>query len=448
MSLKLRLLAIVAGVLMLGLVADLVIILQGARQAVVDEINANLHFSRDLLDFFVSDTRYLLSREDVERLSVVFQDLRHVRVAVASLPGEWTVLNEPTAVASPPGWFKYLVVPSGRDFPDIEFHGWGNASIRIQATPDDEVAEVWGEVTGLLPLMLGLVVLVCLLVYVGIWFGLAPLRGLHDGFRRLEADEFDVRLPTDAVPELADTQRRFNHLVAVLAGHNAERAALMRRLVTMQEDERRSIARELHDEMGPHLFGLRSRLSALAWSAEAGGTASMPDRVRAMQDGLEHLQQQVRRLLKQLRPPVLDDLGLAQALDGLVADWHRRHPEVDWVLARCDLAVMPDDAVQVTAYRAVQECLTNVARHAAATRAVVRLWTEHDARLRLDVTDNGAGQPHRLVPGMGLRGLRERVVALNGAMALESGEQGEGLRVSVILPLTAFASPDYPEPID
>lgn len=441
LSLKLRLLAIVAGVLLLGVGAAVAVILQGARQATVEEIDANLLFSRHLLGFFVADTRHLLSREDVERLSQVFQDLRHVRVSVASAPGEWVMLNQPSGDTAPPAWFEHLIVPADSEFPDIEFHGWGNASIRIQATPDDEVAEVWGEVTDLLPLMLGLLVAICLLVYAGFWFGLAPLRGLHEAFRRLEADDFTVRLPTDAVPELADTQRRFNHLVDVLARHNAERAALMRRLVTMQEDERRSIARELHDEMGPHLFGLRSRLSTLAWSAEAGDTATMSERVRAMQHGLEHLQQQVRRLLKQLRPPVLDDLGLAQALDGMVADWQRRHPEVDWVLARCDLTEMPDDAVQVTAYRAVQECLTNVARHAAATRAAVRLWTEGGARLRLDVTDDGAGRPDQLVPGMGLSGLRERVVALNGAMALEVGDEGEGLRVTVTLPLTAFAAP-------
>ena len=192
---------------------------------------------------------------------------------------------------------------------------------------------------------------------------------------------------------------------------------LTRLLLSAQEDERRRIARELHDEAGQVLTAVKIELD-LEGRREAG---EMVGRALA----------QVRDLSNLLRPAVLDDLGLLPALRGLCDDFTRR--------TRIDATLEADEApapfgpdVEVVIYRVVQEALTNVARHAAASSARVRLEVG-EGRARLVVEDDGRGPDRELTPHLGLLGMRERVTALGGSLTL-GGEPGAGFRLEALIP--------------
>ena len=192
-------------------------------------------------------------------------------------------------------------------------------------------------------------------------------------------------------------------------------------LLRAQEEERRRIARELHDEAGQILTAVKIELD-LDGRREAGEMVG-----RALV--------QVRDLSNLLRPAALD-LGLAPALESLVEDFERR-TRIDTAL-QCPkpMPPMPED-VQVTIYRVTQEALTNVARHAAARHVDVRLEVER-SEARLSVQDDGRGAPPDATPNLGLLGIRERVTTLGGTVEMNGGE-GHGFRIEAVIPVGAPA---------
>ena len=206
--------------------------------------------------------------------------------------------------------------------------------------------------------------------------------------------------------------------------------AYARRLLEVQEQERRHLARELHDEVGQALTGLKlsvERCAGLASGAVRGALAE-PSGL------LKELTERVRDLSLRLRPTMLDDLGLLPALLWLV----ERYTAQTGVRVSFERGPLPGRlpaAVETAAYRVVQEALTNVARHAGVREAVVRLWADGEW-LGLQVEDRGVGFDPRAVagPSAGLSGMRERAQLLGGHLEVESAP-GQGTRVTAELPL-------------
>jgi signal transduction histidine kinase len=211
---------------------------------------------------------------------------------------------------------------------------------------------------------------------------------------------------------------------------------LSSRLVEAQEEERRSIARELHDEVG-------QVLSALAVEVQVAGRAlDRPgDAMRALgetQQLADRAIGAVRDLSQLLRPPMLDDLGLGAAIDWLLRGLARRH-DMHVELIQTGLTHRLPACIEVAAFRIVQEALTNVARHAMARHCVVRLESD-GMTLALSVEDDGIGlegnaslEPDRR-RGLGLLGIRERVADLGGTFSVSSlPDRGTCLRVQLPL---------------
>ncbi|MEZ5286484.1 MAG: sensor histidine kinase [Vicinamibacterales bacterium] len=227
---------------------------------------------------------------------------------------------------------------------------------------------------------------------------------------------------------------------------NAEELQLLSsRLVAAQEEERRSISRELHDEVGQVLSAIKVDL-VLAQRAieQQGGRAEPLEDLQRMADGAL---QTVRDLSQLLRPAVLDDLGLAAAVDGLLRGLARRH-HVQVSLVQEGHTERLSSENEVAAFRIVQEALTNVARHADATHCVVRLVAAPDV-LTIEIEDDGRGFRPGERPagrrGLGLLGMRERVAERGGSVRIDS-EPGRGTRVLVSIPATP--RPDDPDAED
>jgi signal transduction histidine kinase len=224
--------------------------------------------------------------------------------------------------------------------------------------------------------------------------------------------------------------------------HAAELQRLSARLLDAQEDERRRIARELHDEVGQLLSAVKVEL-ALAQRRIEGlrGSPAMLDDAQALADTALHT---VRDLSHLLHPPVLDDLGLAVALGSYTSEFGKRHGiAVDFSSKGLEERLPPE--VEGAAYRIVQEALTNVARHAKADTCTVHA-ERASARLLVTIADDGSGfdlaEMERQGPrGLGLVGIRERVAQLRGTVAIESAPLA-GTRIVVRLPLPARPGAD------
>jgi signal transduction histidine kinase len=249
--------------------------------------------------------------------------------------------------------------------------------------------------------------------------------------------------------EFSEVEQQLLQNIARQAGaavYGSKLAADLRRsrqqIVTGREEERRRLRRDLHDGLGPSLASLLLETRALRRLIRDNPAAAekLADEI---QTDIRGTIDEIRRVVHELRPPALDDLGLAPALRVLAAKIGRGEGSADSISldvqvdAPESLPPLPA-AVEVAAYRIVQEALTNVVRHADARCAVVRLWLDHD--LHVEVADDGIGAPDRIgvdrgqVGGLGLLSMRERVAELGGTFVITRPATG-GTLIRVTLPV-------------
>jgi hypothetical protein len=247
----------------------------------------------------------------------------------------------------------------------------------------------------------------------------------------------------DVIGEICSLRDITEHKRAQQAEAELEQNRRFTQLIqTHLEEERRAIARELHDEMGQSVTAIRTIGAAIANRTERSD-AQIHSNARTIVQVAGHLYDVVHGIIRQLRPSALDHLGLQDALEGWVETWGGRYPEV-----RLDLTLEGDlsdlgETVNITAYRIVQECLTNVVRHAGADHARISVCRDGDG-LEVVVEDNGRGLGERNASEaarFGLLGMRERVQALHGEFELIS-RRGEGLRVRAWIPLARSTRPE------
>jgi signal transduction histidine kinase len=217
----------------------------------------------------------------------------------------------------------------------------------------------------------------------------------------------DRRLIADLAPQVAAAA----HAVALAQ----ELQAAQRRLVELREEERRRIRRDLHDGLGPALAGLTFTLDAVR-NLSVSDLERADELLASATEQTQAMIGDVRRLIYGLRPPALDELGLVGSLRGLVS--RERSPTTTITVAAPDALPPLPAAVEVAAYRIVQEALTNVARHANARSCTVRLVLERDVLL-LEIADDGQGMAQRGT-GVGLQTMRERANELGGSCQITS----------------------------
>ena len=241
---------------------------------------------------------------------------------------------------------------------------------------------------------------------------------------------YSWRRSMEARQEVAE-RIRSEQQVQELLRHNSY---LAQRLFTAQEDERRALARELHDEMAQTVTAIRTEAAVLtAYQASPREVHLSAQRIA---DAAQQVSQMTRHMLLQLRPMALDSMGLREALLALCQQWQNS----SGIACECEIQEVMDDAAQdylcVTVYRLVQEALTNVARHAKATKVLLNLHMSTRGNLLLNIRDDGRGLPslQHNSQGFGLLGMRERVASLKGSFHMRT-EPGQGVEISIELPI-------------
>jgi two-component system sensor histidine kinase UhpB len=441
-SLRFRILTLSLAILALWLGIALVGMIHHARQRVTAEVEASMALAHALVEAALvgmadnADPAAALA-EFGRRLP----HARHVRMAVSGVEND-TALAGLQAVLrgeSPaPRWFVSLIAAK----PALEAMQLGIAGRRfgqvfIAPDPADEVQEIWQEFGFLAASCAALVAAIILSIWWMIGRSLRPIRVLAHGLEQLEQGDFTISVAPIGVAELAPIGEKFNNLARSLDHTIADNRMLCNKLISLRESERKHIAQELHDELGACLFALKAETSCIV----AGATQTPPAtneilaRARSIHDLVHSVQEINRRILDTLRPIALKEVGLAAALRDLVDTWQTHHPATRWSLdLREDDVAALDETVSLVVYRIVQECLTNVARHAQSTAAEISVRREEAQRLRVVVRDNGRGISGKQRSGLGLLGIRERVRELGGRVEI-TGAPGRGVVVDAGIPL-------------
>lgn len=316
---------------------------------------------------------------------------------------------------------------------------------RIVAAPDPAttVRQAWQQVRVVVGLATAMALAIAVLSALLIGHALIPARTIIRGLRRLELGDYGGSLPRFRTAEFSHIAAAVNDLARRLGHITAERLALTKRLLQVQEEERRALARDLHDEFGQCLTATAAHAAAI----EAGAATDRPDLVedaRAIARNTGTMMTTVRGALARLRSQHIDEVGLEAALAQLVSGWNVRGG--CGALFRLDvvgsLAAVPAPAA-IDIYRIAQECLTNAARHGRPSE--VRLHVSRGdgedgaegGALAMVVEDDGGGDASGIdkACGHGIVGIRERIAALGGTLAI--GQAAKGLRIAASIPLAA-----------
>ena len=448
-SLRARINLLLALVLALGLAVNIARLVLEAGPRVQAEDQSVIRLAREFIETIVTG---LNEAPDAEvRLNQIVHDLNRLRHVSITRQGEAVESSgaaanpdDNTDARSPPAWFVTLVHPE-KTTVNVPISIKGKpGSLLITSHPNDEMAEIWDGIITQLQIGTVVAIVLFLITIRVVSRALAPIQTLSEAMTKIESGGYDTRVKPDGPPELVAICDKLNHLAATLGNAVDDKRRLAERVVSLQDVERKEIARELHDEFGPYLFALRAHASALTRIADARDPNAQATRKHgsAILEQVNALQQSNRRVLEKLRPAGLTELGLSEALGALLRLWGESHPDVAIKTTISQSLGDTGETADLTIYRTIQEALTNVFRHAGATCVNVTvepielpsgLAGRGGALVR--VRDNGGGlrPDHKL--GLGLTGMRERILALGGSLTIVSGDSG--VTVEAVIPRDA-----------
>jgi two-component system sensor histidine kinase UhpB len=366
---------------------------------------------------------------ELRRIVGAFDGNRHVRAALVAAGGTLLASSVPEAAPETPDWLGRLIVPASKPV-SLPVPG-GDAALRLDSAPLNEAAERWGELRVRIASFAAFFLLSAVLCSVTATRSLRPLTLLAQGMARVGRGETAPALPVAGPVETALLARAFNDMAAALREAEVQNRHLSQRIVTIAQEERADIARDLHDEIGPLLFAITTFAAVIGRQVDTGDLAPVHGQLDAIQQSVARLQGGVRDMLGRLRAGDVAAADLETALTELLAFWRSMRPETRFSLAFAGVNDGLNDAATDCLFRAAQEAISNAIRHGdAKTVELAVSLGEGSAELR--VRDDGAGGPEG--PGFGLSGMRARAAALGGRVGIM---RGTGWELAVQLPARA-----------
>ncbi|MBV8698062.1 MAG: histidine kinase [Bradyrhizobium sp.] len=310
----------------------------------------------------------------------------------------------------------------------------------VAASPDPDAAIrlAWEHILDILNVALLMALGIGLLASAAIAHALAPAQAIVAALQRMAHGHYRIALPRFRSMQLAMIGQAVGELGGRLEQATAQRVTLTRRLLEIRDDERRTLARELHDEFGQNLTAILAFANAIEASTGEAGKDAVAQDARMISEATQRIMICLRGTLKRLRHPLAEELGLEASLISLVESWRsQRAPSVQLDL-QGDLTDVPG-SIAATAYRVAQECITNSLRHSAAREILLRIERRTGAEnaLVVCVEDDGGGDAAEVAQsqGFGLTGVRERVAAAGGSLSIARAKAG--LSVAAKIPITA-----------
>jgi len=418
-----------------------------------DKVRAEIQMTANLMDYLVESRLSGLQWQGIaegkapteRQLRSLFElhklrNMHHLDIEFISPSGLILDSNRQVQQTLPiiiPDWLlhflaQYLAQPPIIN--PIAIAGQPLGNIVISANINSELIEIWTESNRtLFPLFLGFFAVSVLITLLAAMIFRPADRMLLKHREAGGQAGSPVKRPALQFKRLFKVNEEFEAVTAQLDNHDQQLVRLNQKMVQLQEQERKHLSAELHDEIGQHLSALRFDIASLKQVDKLSDVKTIAQNIDKA--SLKMLDV-VRMILQRLRPPSLDAVGLVGSLQELTSEWQLRYQQHDLqfqMLGACYATEEP--LTQLTIYRIIQECLTNISRHAGDKLTVDILLSCHKTDITISVRDNGQGfDPKQVKLGNGLTGMRERVESLQGKMMLFS-EPNNGTRLEFYFPL-------------
>jgi two-component system, NarL family, sensor histidine kinase UhpB len=440
MSLQTRIVVLVAGVLLVSVALGSVFAGVQARRALEAEIRAAMLGGAHTVQSAYEDLpRSDHPARDLAQLVSTFDGNRHVQARLQDGAGRIERISTAAPAGAPsPRWFQRLIAPpTTQTALAAPPTAAGAQMILLRATPGPDISALWVELSGVASVLGGSALAGLVLVVLVVRAALAPLRELSTSLGEIGRGDYRGRMRERGPKEILRLERSFNAMAERLSAMGRRNWALEQQLLTLQDEERAEIARDLHDDVGPLLFAVSLDAEVITQQLAAGRPDGVPDQVAAIQAGVRHVQREIRAMVARLRPTPVTELGLGRAIQDLVKFWADRRPEIAFDLRLPESEAHLRDALKDTAFRVIQEAVNNAVRHAHPDRIEIAIRCNASA-VEVEVTNNGAA-PEPAEPaalGFGLVGMRERVASSGGSLAIRRpGAETATWSVAAVLPL-------------
>jgi len=322
-----------------------------------------------------------------------------------------------TPLGKVPEWFvRLLVLPEFKTTFPVLIEGKQVGDIAFAPDMSADVYEKWIGFLAIACAGISLMLLTGAIAHFTARSALRPLQNLGDGLTRMRSGDYEQPIAPSGPPEIRKSAEEANELARTLNRLSQDNRRLLRQIVSLQDDERQDMARELHDELGPLLFGIRANTVALLESIPSAQIKSRGAAESILQS-VETLQQTNHRILDRLRPLYIQELGLERSIQTVLQNAKAQAPRLK-VTSSIDTTLNEvDGLLSQTIYRVIQEAVTNVLRHARANAMHVAAGIK-GRDVIVEISDDGIGFPADRMFGRGLTGMLERARALSGTLEL------------------------------
>ena len=414
MSLKLRLILIVNFLLFVAIFIGFFSVVFTSKNAVRSEIESSLKLAEFSIKTGIQKNPDLYLFQD-NLLGLKDLDLiRHLSIQLLDSDGNIIDQNKKSNTeVHIPVWFQNALDIYSKDLEILDFplmqYGDQIGAVKVIPNPIYEYEEIWQQFKN------GLIIVMLFFVFVNLsiffLFGkiISPINLLIQGFRNLEQGKYKNNKENFGISELDILRVKLNQLTIKLKKNDKRIHELNQKLISIQEQEKKEISRDLHDEIGQSLAAIQVQAAAIKTSRKANAQADL------IISTTKDLMQQTRNLIKRLSLSIIDDLGIEDALIDLIKNWSRRTPCKN-INANVDL---PDSKIfksqlNETVYRLSQEALTNMSKHSRPKEVLISVQRNGNV-IHLCFMNNGILKRTKKTVGIGILGMQERVKNLSGS---------------------------------
>ena len=304
--------------------------------------------------------------------------------------------------------------------------------IKLTPDPTSEFNEIWEQFKGSLLVTIIFVILINISIFIIFSRILSPINQLIESFDRLAKKQFNVAVPLPKILEFNALSRKFNAMARQLKKNNDEILRLNRAIVNIQEDEKKSISRDLHDDFAQSLAAIQAEAYV---ATEKQSQTFKNIQLKKIISISKAMIQDLRTLLQSLNLGIIDEVGIETALNDLIDGWIKKNKQknVELKIKETEKLNNLDKRQIINLYRIIQECLTNISKHSNSKKTSISILERRD-ELEIIVINNGIRKSKIETSGLGLIGMRERVAALRGSFTAKKIKSS--FIVKVLIPLT------------
>jgi len=424
MSLKNRLTLYINSLLVIAMIVGIAGIMLAAKKNVRDEILSTQSLAVFAIENGIKkNPDFYLFQEEGESFGLAnLNQLRHLRIQFFDTQDNLIDSSQPNLDKQnrAPKFIEMIMTSLLTTMPPkiipIDSRGKSLGYILIKPDPAYEINEIWQQVKSGLIVILIFFIFINLVIYFVFFHTLQPINELLDGFKKLENENYKVRINKTNISELNNIGQKFNNTVRKIKETNMRVHKLSQDLINIQEQEKKELARNLHDELGQSLTAIQAEAASIKNSKKAKSQLIAVENIISLS---KSMMSSTRELIKKLSLGILDEVGIKIALDDLVTNWLKRNPNIKmkYEFDQVTLEKLHKDNHQHL-YRIVQEALTNISKHATPLKVSIVIKSLLSGKVKIEIINDGVKKKNKESTGMGLSGIRERVAQMHGQIKI------------------------------